>query len=305
MTKTYIIKAITPIICTARDSTQLLKDVDFKDADFKGSSKITWSTDKRKEHEIEKDQIEKIRIIYPAYFNGTDYYIPGSTVKGNLLKIYKRILKEENKPDADIEGMVREFSNNVFVSDFILEKENLKHVKLAQLSKVQGLEKYLAHGDGEHPELKNDAHRDGERPKLKNDVFFNSIYFEIYDKDSKFKGKIRGYEKYKVKIEGKAKYSSNVKKIFNETEKEIFGNDNNKVLSENLKNLKKLEKEESKTMLLGGFRGFFNAFETKNKEKYAGKDKDTEISKNGIYSIFEKKDQKNKYNIGYVTIEEE
>ena len=287
MTKTYIIKAITPIICTARDSTQLLKDVDFKDADFKGSSKITWSTDKRKEHEIEKDQIEKIRIIYPAYFNGIDYYIPGSTVKGNLLKVYKRILKEENKPDADIEGMVREFSNNVFVSDFILEKENLKHVKLAQLSKVQGLEKYLAHGDGIPPELKNN-------------VFFNKIYFEIYDKDSKFKGKIRGYEKYKVKIEGKAKYSSNVKKIFNETEKEIFGNENNKVLSENLK---KLEKEESKMMLLGGFRGFFNAFETKNKEKYAGKDKD--ISKNGIYSIFEKKDQKNKYNIGYVTIEEE
>ena len=286
MTKTYIIKAITPIICTARDSTQLLKDVDFKDADFKGSSKITWSTDKRKEHEIEKDQIEKIRIIYPAYFNGTDYYIPGSTVKGNLLKIYKRILKEENKyTNTDIKGMVREFSNNVFVSDFILEKENLKHVKLAQLSKVQGLEKYLAHGDGIPPELKND-------------VFFNKIYFEIYDKDSKFKGKIRGYEKYKVKIEGKAKYSSNVKKIFNETEKEIFGNENNKVLSENLK---KLEKEESKMMLLGGFRGFFNAFETKNKEKYAGKD----ISKNGIYSIFEKKDQKNKYNIGYVTIEEE
>ena len=292
MTKTYIIKAITPIICTARDSTQLLKDVDFKDADFKGSSKITWSTDKRKEHEIEKDQIEKIRIIYPAYFNGTDYYIPGSTVKGNLLKIYKRILKEENKyTNTDIKGMVREFSNNVFVSDFILEKENLKHVKLAQLSKVQGLEKYLAHGDGIPPELKND-------------VFFNKIYFEIYDKDSKFKGKIRGYEKYKVKIEGKAKYSSNVKKIFNETEKEIFGNENNKVLSENLK---KLEKEESKMMLLGGFRGFFNAFETKNKEKYTGKDKDTdtEISKNGIYSIFEKKDQKNKYNIGYVTIEEE
>ena len=54
-------------------------------------------------------------------------------------------------------------------------------------------------------------------------------------------------------------------------------------------------------MLIGGFRGFFNAFETKNKEKYAVKD----ISKNGIYSIFEKKDQKNKYNIGYVTIEEE
>ena len=292
MTKTYIIKAITPIICTARDSTQLLKDVDFKDADFKGSSKITWSTDKRKEHEIEKDQIEKIRIIYPAYFNGADYYIPGSTVKGNLLKVYKRILKEENKyTTVDIEGMVREFSNNVFVSDFILEKENLKHVKLAQLSKVQGLEKYLAHEDGIPPELKND-------------VFFNSIYFEIYDKDSKFKGKIRGYEKYKVKIEGKAKYSSNVKKIFNETEKEIFGNENNKVLSENLK---KLEKEESKMMLLGGFRGFFNAFETKNKEKYTGKDKDTdtEISKNGIYSIFEKKDQKNKYNIGYVTIEEE
>ena len=288
MTKTYIIKAITPIICTARDSTQLLKDVDFKDADFKGSSKITWSTDKRKEHEIEKDQIEKIRIIYPAYFNGTDYYIPGSTVKGNLLKIYKRILKEENKyTNTDIKGMVREFSNNVFVSDFILEKESLKHVKLAQLSKVQGLEKYLAHEDGIPPELKND-------------VFFNKIYFEIYDKDSKFKGKIRGYEKYKVKIEGKAKYSSNVKKIFNETEKEIFGNENNKVLSENLK---KLEKEESKMMLLGGFRGFFNAFETKNKEKYAGKDKD--ISKNGIYSIFEKKDQKNKYNIGYVTIEEE
>ena len=292
MTKTYIIKAITPIICTARDSTQLLKDVDFKDADFKGSSKITWSTDKRKEHEIEKDQIEKIRIIYPAYFNGIDYYIPGSTVKGNLLKVYKRILKEENKyTNTDIKGMVREFSNNVFVSDFILEKENLKHVKLAQLSKVQGLEKYLAHEDGIPPELKND-------------VFFNSIYFEIYDKDSKFKGKIRGYEKYKVKIEGKAKYSSNVKKIFNETEKEIFGNENNKVLSENLK---KLEKEESKMMLLGGFRGFFNAFETKNKEKYTGKDKDTdtEISKNGIYSIFEKKDQKNKYNIGYVTIEEE
>ena len=292
MTKTYIIKAITPIICTARDSTQLLKDVDFKDADFKGNSKIAWSTDKRKEHEIEKDQIEKIRIIYPAYFNGTDYYIPGSTVKGNLLKIYKRILKEENKyTNTDIKGMVREFSNNVFVSDFILEKENLKHVKLAQLSKVQGLEKYLAHGDGIPPELKND-------------VFFNKIYFEIYDKDSKFKGKIRGYEKYKVKIEGKAKYSSNVKKIFNETEKEIFGNENNKVLSENLK---KLEKEESKMMLLGGFRGFFNAFETKNKEKYTGKDKDTdtEISKNGIYSIFEKKDQKNKYNIGYVTIEEE
>ena len=288
MTKTYIIKAITPIICTARDSTQLLKDVDFKDADFKGNSKIAWSTDKRKEHEIEKDQIEKIRIIYPAYFNGIDYYIPGSTVKGNLLKVYKRILKEENKyTTVDIEGMVREFSNNVFVSDFILEKENLKHVKLAQLSKVQGLEKYLAHGDGIPPELKND-------------VFFNKIYFEIYDKDSKFKGKIRGYEKYKVKIEGKAKYSSNVKKIFNETEKEIFGNENNKVLSENLK---KLEKEESKMMLLGGFRGFFNAFETKNKEKYAGKDKD--ISKNGIYSIFEKKDQKNKYNIGYVTIEEE
>ena len=286
MTKTYIIKAITPIICTARDSTQLLKDVDFKDADFKGNSKIAWSTDKRKEHEIEKDQIEKIRIIYPAYFNGIDYYIPGSTVKGNLLKVYKRILKEENKyTTVDIEGMVREFSNNVFVSDFILEKENLKHVKLAQLSKVQGLEKYL-------------AHEDGIPPKLKNDVFFNSIYFEIYDKDSKFKGKIRGYEKYKVKIEGKAKYSSNVKKIFNETEKEIFGNENNKVLSENLK---KLEKEESKMMLLGGFRGFFNAFETKNKEKYAGKD----ISKNGIYSIFEKKDQKNKYNIGYVTIEEE
>ena len=286
MTKTYIIKAITPIICTARDSTQLLKDVDFKDADFKGNSKIAWSTDKRKEHEIEKDQIEKIRIIYPAYFNGIDYYIPGSTVKGNLLKVYKRILKEENKyTTVDIEGMVREFSNNVFVSDFILEKENLKHVKLAQLSKVQGLEKYLAHEDGIPPELKND-------------VFFNSIYFEIYDKDSKFKGKIRGYEKYKVKIEGKAKYSSNVKKIFNKTEKEIFGNENNKVLSENLK---KLEKEESKMMLLGGFRGFFNAFETKNKEKYAGKD----ISKNGIYSIFEKKDQKNKYNIGYVTIEEE
>ena len=292
MTKTYIIKAITPIICTARDSTQLLKDVDFKDADFKGNSKIAWSTDKRKEHEIEKDQIEKIRIIYPAYFNGIDYYIPGSTVKGNLLKVYKRILKEENKyTTVDIEGMVREFSNNVFVSDFILEKENLKHVKLAQLSKVQGLEKYLAHEDGIPPELKND-------------VFFNKIYFEIYDKDSKFKGKIRGYEKYKVKIEGKAKYSSNVKKIFNETEKEIFGNENNKVLSENLK---KLEKEESKMMLLGGFRGFFNAFETKNKEKYTGKDKDTdtEISKNGIYSIFEKKDQKNKYNIGYVTIEEE
>ena len=292
MTKTYIIKAITPIICTARDSTQLLKDVDFKDADFKGSSKITWSTDKRKEHEIEKDQIEKIRIIYPAYFNGTDYYIPGSTVKGNLLKVYKRILKEENKyTTVDIEGMVREFSNNVFVSDFILEKENLKHVKLAQLSKVQGLEKYLAHEDGIPPELKND-------------VFFNSIYFEIYDKDSKFKGKIRGYEKYKVKIEGKAKYSSNVKKIFNKTEKEIFDNENNEVLS---KNLKKLEKKESKMMLIGGFRGFFNAFETKNKEKYTGKDKDTdtEISKNGIYSIFEKKDQKNKYNIGYVTIEEE
>ena len=292
MTKTYIIKAITPIICTARDSTQLLKDVDFKDADFKGSSKITWSTDKRKEHEIEKDQIEKIRIIYPAYFNGIDYYIPGSTVKGNLLKIYKRILKEENKyTNTDIKGMVREFSNNVFVSDFILEKENLKHVKLAQLSKVQGLEKYLAHEDGIPPELKND-------------VFFNSIYFEIYDKDSKFKGKIRGYEKYKVKIEGKAKYSSNVKKIFNKTEKEIFDNENNEVLS---KNLKKLEKKESKMMLIGGFRGFFNAFETKNKEKYTGKDKDTdtEISKNGIYSIFEKKDQKNKYNIGYVTIEEE
>ena len=292
MTKTYIIKAITPIICTARDSTQLLKDVDFKDADFKGNSKIAWSTDKRKEHEIEKDQIEKIRIIYPAYFNGIDYYIPGSTVKGNLLKIYKRILKEENKyTNTDIKGMVREFSNNVFVSDFILEKENLKHVKLAQLSKVQGLEKYLAHGDGIPPELKND-------------VFFNSIYFEIYDKDSKFKGKIRGYEKYKVKIEGKAKYSSNVKKIFNKTEKEIFDNENNEVLS---KNLKKLEKKESKMMLIGGFRGFFNAFETKNKEKYTGKDKDTdtEISKNGIYSIFEKKDQKNKYNIGYVTIEEE
>ena len=288
MTKTYIIKAITPIICTARDSTQLLKDVDFKDADFKGNSKIAWSTDKRKEHEIEKDQIEKIRIIYPAYFNGIDYYIPGSTVKGNLLKVYKRILKEENKyTNTDIKGMVREFSNNVFVSDFILEKENLKHVKLAQLSKVQGLEKYLAHGDGIPPELKND-------------VFFNKIYFEIYDKDSKFKGKIRGYEKYKVKIEGKAKYSSNVKKIFNKTEKKDFGNDNNRVLFENLK---KLEKEESKMMLLGGFRGFFNAFETKNKEKYAGKDKD--ISKNGIYSIFEKKDQKNKYNIGYVTIEEE
>ena len=288
MTKTYIIKAITPIICTARDSTQLLKDVDFKDADFKGSSKITWSTDKRKEHEIEKDQIEKIRIIYPAYFNGIDYYIPGSTVKGNLLKVYKRILKEENKyTTVDIEGMVREFSNNVFVSDFILEKENLKHVKLAQLSKVQGLEKYL-------------AHEDGIPPKLKNDVFFNSIYFEIYDKDSKFKGKIRGYEKYKVKIEGKAKYSSDVEEIFNKTEKKDFGNDNNRVLFENLK---KLEKEESKMMLLGGFRGFFNAFETKNKEKYAGKDKD--ISKNGIYSIFEKKDQKNKYNIGYVTIEEE
>ena len=286
MTKTYIIKAITPIICTARDSTQLLKDVDFKDADFKGNSKIAWSTDKRKEHEIEKDQIEKIRIIYPAYFNGIDYYIPGSTVKGNLLKVYKRILKEENKyTTVDIEGMVREFSNNVFVSDFILEKENLKHVKLAQLSKVQGLEKYL-------------AHEDGIPPKLKNDVFFNSIYFEIYDKDSKFKGKIRGYEKYKVKIEGKAKYSSNVKKIFNKTEKEIFDNENNEVLS---KNLKKLEKKESKMMLIGGFRGFFNAFETKNKEKYAGKD----ISKNGIYSIFEKKDQKNKYNIGYVTIEEE
>ena len=292
MTKTYIIKAITPIICTARDSTQLLKDVDFKDADFKGNSKIAWSTDKRKEHEIEKDQIEKIRIIYPAYFNGIDYYIPGSTVKGNLLKIYKRILKEENKyTNTDIKGMVREFSNNVFVSDFILEKENLKHVKLAQLSKVQGLEKYLAHEDGIPPELKND-------------VFFNSIYFEIYDKDSKFKGKIRGYEKYKVKIEGKAKYSSNVKKIFNKTEKEIFDNENNEVLS---KNLKKLEKKESKMMLIGGFRGFFNAFETKNKEKYTGKDKDTdtEISKNGIYSIFEKKDQKNKYNIGYVTIEEE
>ena len=292
MTKTYIIKAITPIICTARDSTQLLKDVDFKDADFKGNSKIAWSTDKRKEHEIEKDQIEKIRIIYPAYFNGIDYYIPGSTVKGNLLKVYKRILKEENKyTTVDIEGMVREFSNNVFVSDFILEKESLKHVKLAQLSKVQGLEKYLAHEDGIPPELKND-------------VFFNSIYFEIYDKDSKFKGKIRGYEKYKVKIEGKAKYSSNVKKIFNKTEKEIFDNENNEVLS---KNLKKLEKKESKMMLIGGFRGFFNAFETKNKEKYAGKDKDTdtEISKNGIYSIFEKKDQKNKYNIGYVTIEEE
>ena len=286
MTKTYIIKAITPIICTARDSTQLLKDVDFKDADFKGSSKITWSTDKRKEHEIEKDQIEKIRIIYPAYFNGIDYYIPGSTVKGNLLKVYKRILKEENKyTTVDIEGMVREFSNNVFVSDFILEKESLKHVKLAQLSKVQGLEKYLAHEDGIPPELKND-------------VFFNKIYFEIYDKDSKFKGKIRGYEKYKVKIEGKAKYSSNVKKIFNKTEKEIFDNENNEVLS---KNLKKLEKKESKMMLIGGFRGFFNAFETKNKEKYAVKD----ISKNGIYSIFEKKDQKNKYNIGYVTIEEE
>ena len=292
MTKTYIIKAITPIICTARDSTQLLKDVDFKDADFKGNSKIAWSTDKRKEHEIEKDQIEKIRIIYPAYFNGIDYYIPGSTVKGNLLKVYKRILKEENKyTTVDIEGMVREYSNNVFVSDFILEKENLKHVKLAQLSKVQGLEKYLAHEDGIPPELKND-------------VFFNSIYFEIYDKDSKFKGKIRGYEKYKVKIEGKAKYSSNVKKIFNKTEKEIFDNENNEVLS---KNLKKLEKKESKMMLIGGFRGFFNAFETKNKEKYTGKDKDTdtEISKNGIYSIFEKKDQKNKYNIGYVTIEEE
>ena len=288
MTKTYIIKAITPIICTARDSTQLLKDVDFKDADFKGNSKIAWSTDKRKEHEIEKDQIEKIRIIYPAYFNGIDYYIPGSTVKGNLLKVYKRILKEENKyTNTDIKGMVREFSNNVFVSDFILEKESLKHVKLAQLSKVQGLEKYL-------------AHEDGIPPKLKNDVFFNSIYFEIYDKDSKFKGKIRGYEKYKVKIEGKAKYSSNVKKIFNKTEKEIFDNENNEVLS---KNLKKLEKKESKMMLIGGFRGFFNAFETKNKEKYAGKDKD--ISKNGIYSIFEKKDQKNKYNIGYVTIEEE
>ena len=57
-------------------------------------------------------------------------------------------------------------------------------------------------------------------------------------------------------------------------------------------------------MLIGGFRGFFNAFETKNKEKYKA-DKDKEISKNGIYSIFEKKDQKNKYNIGYVTIEEE
>ena len=134
MTKTYIIKAITPIICTARDSTQLLKDVDFKDVDFKGNSKIAWSTDKRKEHEIEKDQIEKIRIIYPAYFNRTDYYIPGSTVKGNLLKIYKRILKEENKyTNTDIKGMVREFSNNVFVSDFILEKEMLPNPeKVAQ-----------------------------------------------------------------------------------------------------------------------------------------------------------------------------
>ena len=100
-----------------------------------------------------------------------------------------------------------------------------------------------------------------------------------------------------------SKFLSNLAcKIFNETEKEIFDNENNEVLS---KNLKKLEKKESKMMLIGGFRGFFNAFETKNKEKYAGKDKDTEISKNGIYSIFEKKDQKNKYNIGYVTIEEE
>lgn len=113
--KTYKIRltALTPIVLTQRESQQLIKGIDFN-VDDNGKFTLEGDYAYRPSMLGNVVDVSKITTVYAAYYNGSHYYIPGSTIKGNILKHI-----ENNR--GTIPG------SEIQISDFkLLNLENVK-----------------------------------------------------------------------------------------------------------------------------------------------------------------------------------
>lgn len=230
--------ALTPIVLTQRESQQLISGVDFEIE----KNKVKWLSETKRGNELGSiKDIDKITTIYSAYFNGESYYIPGTTIKGNIMK----------RTTSKLNPL------SFMVSDFLI---STKSIKIENVKKVT--------------QLKSNCDNEKENISRKIKFFeqFQQIGYEVIQKDTKCYSYIKIEEGSidkileSIKDEGKLKkWKETYRRYLND---KYIGDIDKKESKESLKKILNNTEEiiskkdkDAYIISIGGLRGFYNAFE--------------------------------------------
>lgn len=237
------LKAITPIVLTQRENQQMISGIDFEIED----GQVKWLEDSRTSTLGKVKDESKISTIYPAYFNGNAYYIPGSTIKGNIMK----------RVDEKIKEKWNKVSNLLNVRDFIIASTDV--VKVENIKKVT--------------QLKNNCEtsKDGKLRKINFFEQFHQIGYEVIQQGTVLSSKIQIKEKYEKEIKDYVEKDTTAQKWKERymlyLPDEYFGDDKEakakfRQLIENTEKLINNALENGESLIaIGGYRGYYNAFE--------------------------------------------
>lgn len=237
------LKAITPIVLTQRENQQMISGIDFDIED----KQVKWVVDHRSSTLGQVKDESKISTIYPAYFNGNSYYIPGSTIKGNMMKrVDKKTREQWNK-----------VSNLLNVRDFMIEHTGA--VKVENVKKVTQLKNNKEKKSGE------------ELRKINFYEQFHQVGYEVIQKGTVVSSKIQVQEKYSSNIKEYIKQDAFLKEWKKQYELYLkpgyFGEDKEaeEQFNQLLQNTETLINDGLKNgellIAIGGYRGYCNAFE--------------------------------------------
>lgn len=237
----------SPLIVTSRDSGVLYRDIDWDSFDKRGTKLISKNP-------------EMITQLYPMYHNGRDYYIPATTIKGNIMKLVSN----------------KSIAQNLFVKDCLVSKE---HVEIRQLGKIilvkkveRELEEYQEKTDekrGEESQLKQISAENAFFPMVAHEMIFDSekvikLTIDVECRDIKtvqiVSEALKKNQDIDVKFE-KNKLQEIIKQA--EEQEEGYCEKVNEVLLVVNQLVEKVEKSKNSNgniCFLGGYRGFYRAF---------------------------------------------
>lgn len=263
------LKILTPVILTPREAEQKIKGLDWDLGE--NSQGVEWKKDDRKgstsfSKEMVREDIEKIGIIYPAYHNGESYYIPATTLKGNIMKLIK-------VNDAEKEELAR----NILVKDCEVDKENIKICQLGKITQVKKVEEEVKKSvkRGEENQLKQITAVNPFFPKIAHELIFNpqmpiTLMLEVQCRDVETAKRLVNELNKKKSIEKdcEIKQVKKIIKLANQKQSNYSQNENivnaEAILKKLVEKMNKTKEMEKHLFFIGGYRGFYRAFEEKN-----------------------------------------
>lgn len=269
----------SPLLITARDQGVLYRNIDWQDEDIRGQ-KIG-------------DQ-EQITQIYPMYHNGRNYYIPGSTIKGNLMQFISEDL-----------------AATILVKDCEVAPE---HIKIQPLGKVifltkveQEIEAHKKSHDTEERKAENQLLQITAQnqffPMVAHEMICSAspltLTIEVVCADAQTLSEVEQKIEELREIDPTYELQRLLTIIEQATaqDKAYGGNANVKrtieIVDQLVDKVEQVAKQGQRLMFLGGYRGFYRAFEEeKNSAIYYVQDGEEQYYPIGLCTI-KRKDENN------------